>query len=108
MNSSGAKEYLVPALFNSPPAAILAIATVYAVVAKVSFLVTIPPGNVSPIFPSAGIALAAVLILGRRALAGVWLGSFAANGISFLTARCRLPMPYCPPCSLRLLSALAP
>jgi PAS domain S-box-containing protein len=56
---------------------------VYAVVAKVSFLFTIPPGNVSPIFPSAGIALAAVMILGRKALAGVWLGSFLANTISF-------------------------
>ena len=50
---------------------------------QVSFLFTIPPGNVSPIFPAAGIALAAVMILGRKALVGVWLGSFAANAISF-------------------------
>jgi PAS domain S-box-containing protein len=83
MISPAAKGYAVPRIFNSAPTAILTVAVVYAVVAKVSFLVTIPPGNVSPIFPSAGIALAAVLILGRRALAGVWLGSFAANGISF-------------------------
>ena len=68
---------------NSPPVAVLLVAVVYAVVAKASFLFTIPPGNVSPIFPAAGIAIAAVLILGRNALVGVWLGSFAANAISF-------------------------
>jgi integral membrane sensor domain MASE1 len=68
---------------ESSPSSILKIAIVYAVVAKMSFLLTIPPGNVSPIFPAAGIALAAVIIMGRNALAGIWLGSFAANAISF-------------------------
>ncbi len=42
------------------------------------------PGHISPIFPSAGIALAAVLILGRSALWGVLLGSFLANNISYV------------------------
>jgi PAS domain S-box-containing protein len=60
------------------------IAIVYAVVARASFLVTIPPGNISPIFPAAGIALAAVLIMGRSALIGVWLGSFLANMFFFV------------------------
>ena len=83
MNHTATKEYSTPRILNSPPVAILAVAVVYAVVAKVSFLFTIPPGNVSPIFPAAGIALAAVMILGRNALVGVWLGSFAANAISF-------------------------
>jgi len=54
MISPAAKGYAVPRIFNSAPTAILTVAVVYAVVAKVSFLVTIPPGNVSPIFPSAG------------------------------------------------------
>jgi len=62
----------------------LGIAALYAVTAKVSFLATIPPGNISPIFPAAGIALAAVLILGRPALLAVWLGSFLANTISLV------------------------
>jgi PAS domain S-box-containing protein len=70
--------------FVSLPAAILAVAAVYAVVAKVSFLFTIPPGNITPIFPAAGLALAAVMIMGRKALIGVWLGSFAANTLSFV------------------------
>jgi hypothetical protein len=38
-----------------------------------------PPGYASPLFPSAGIALVAVLVYGRPALAGVCLGSFAVN-----------------------------
>jgi PAS domain S-box-containing protein len=75
--------FLFAAGQSATPVIILAVAVVYAVVAKVSFLFTIPPGNVSPIFPAAGAALAAVMILGRRALIGVWLGSFAANTISF-------------------------
>jgi PAS domain S-box-containing protein len=77
------KEHFMRRLLDSSPVTVVAVAAVYAMAAKVSFLFTIPPGNVSPIFPSAGIALAAVMILGRRALAGVWLGSFAANAMSF-------------------------
>ena len=63
---------------------ILPIAAVYAAVAKVSFFFTIPPGNITPIFPAAGLALAAVMLMGRKALIGVWLGSFAANTLSFI------------------------
>jgi PAS domain S-box-containing protein len=62
----------------------LAVAALYALVAKASFLFTIPPDDVSPVFPAAGIALAAAIILGRKALPGIWLGSFAANAISFV------------------------
>ena len=79
MSNSGIKTR-----FDSSPVAILQVAVVYAVVARVSFLFTIPPGNISPIFPAAGLALAAVMIMGRNALIGVWLGSFAANTISFI------------------------
>lgn len=83
MNHTETKKHATPQILNSSPATILAVAIVYTAVAKVSFLATIPPGNVSPIFPAAGIALAAVMILGRYALIGVWLGSFVANTISF-------------------------
>lgn len=70
--------------FWSTQGRIGALAVVYAVVAKASFCFTIPPGNISPVFPVAGVALAAVLLLGRKALLGVSLGSFAANTISFV------------------------
>jgi len=75
--------YIVHHSFTSRAVAIILIAVLYGVIAKLSFLFTIPPGNITPVFPAAGIALAAVLILGRPALIGVWLGSFVANGISF-------------------------
>lgn len=66
------------------PVAVLSVAAAYAAMAKVSFVFTIPPGNITPIFPAAGLALASVLIMGRSALPAVWLGSFAANIISFV------------------------
>ncbi len=96
MNHTATGEDSAGRILDSSPVAILAVAVVYAVVAKVSLLVTIPPGNVSPLFPAAGIALAAAMILGRKALAGVWLGSFAANATSFIdgtvpTAHALLP-----------------
>jgi PAS domain S-box-containing protein len=74
---------LVPPVIVSSPLAILAVAVVYALAAKAALQVTILPSSISPVFPDAGIALAAVLILGRAALLGVWLGSFMANVISF-------------------------
>lgn len=39
----------------------------------------VPPGFASPIWPAAGIALAAVLLWGPRVAVGVWLGSGAIN-----------------------------
>ena len=59
--------------------AILAVALTYAIASKFAFLLATLPGHVSPVFPSAGIALASVIILGRRALLGVWLGAFTAG-----------------------------
>lgn len=78
MKNLGYKTYFVSQLV-----AILSVAAMYIVMAKVSFLFTIPPGNITPIFPAAGLALAAVMIIGRNALIGVWLGSFTVNSISF-------------------------
>ncbi|MCQ8116156.1 CHASE domain-containing protein [Methylomonas rosea] len=39
----------------------------------------IPPGYASPIWPPAGIALAAVLLWGNRIWPGIWFGSFLTN-----------------------------
>src|SRR3970282_1603719 len=75
--------YIVHHSSMSRPVAIILIPCLYGVIAKNGFLFAIPPGNISPVFPAAGIALAAVLILGRPALIGVWLGSFGANAVSF-------------------------
>ena len=51
----------------------------YFVAGRLALLLAIPPGYASPIYPSAGIALAAVLVFGWRALPGVALGSFLMN-----------------------------
>ncbi|OAI06139.1 hypothetical protein A1332_01120 [Methylomonas methanica] len=39
----------------------------------------IPPGYASPIWPPAGIALAAVLLWGKKIWPGIWCGSFLTN-----------------------------
>ncbi|HZF79433.1 MAG TPA: CHASE domain-containing protein [Rubrivivax sp.] len=66
---------------GSPGTALVVAATAaaYALVAAAALLLAGPPGYASPLFPSAGIALVAVLVYGRPALAGVLLGSFAVN-----------------------------
>ncbi len=51
----------------------------YGVAGQLALLLAIPPSYAAPIYPSAGIALAAVLVYGRPALAGVALGAFLLN-----------------------------
>jgi PAS domain S-box-containing protein len=54
-------------------------ALAYAAVGWLALLLAGPPGYASPLYPSAGLALAAVLVYGRAALPGVLLGAFAVN-----------------------------
>lgn len=82
MKLTNNKGYSISHLLKSPLVIILVVAVVYAVVANLSFWVKIPPAGIAPIFPSAGIAIAAVLIYRRPALLGVFLGSFLYNAIS--------------------------
>src|SRR4051812_17075279 len=55
------------------------LAVVYWACARLALLLAIPPGYASPIWPASGIALAALLVLGRRLWPGVLAGSLAAN-----------------------------
>ncbi|MDQ3288377.1 MAG: EAL domain-containing protein [Pseudomonadota bacterium] len=57
--------------------AILALALIYYITARLSLLLSLR--YAAPIWPAAGIALAAVLFFGKRIAPGVWLGSFLAN-----------------------------
>ena len=57
----------------------LALAMVYAGLGLLATQLRLPPNYASPIYPSAGLALAAVLVLGYRMAAGVWLGSVLVN-----------------------------
>jgi PAS domain S-box-containing protein len=63
---------------------ILALAAAYVVAARLAALMAIPPGNVSAVWPSAGITLAAILLWGYRLWPGVWLGALVASVWSLL------------------------
>jgi PAS domain S-box-containing protein len=64
---------------RSAPATALMTALAYAAAGLLALLLAGPPGYASPLYPAAGIALAAVLTCGRAALPGVLLGAFAVN-----------------------------
>lgn len=55
------------------------VALAYAVTGYLSLFLAIPPGYATPLWPAAGVALAAVLIAGRRQSIAVVLGSLAVN-----------------------------
>lgn len=65
---------------------ILLIAFAYWVLARLGQLVAIHPGNVTPVWPASGFALAVVMWRGYRVWPGVWLGSFFGNVHSFFDA----------------------
>jgi PAS domain S-box-containing protein len=57
----------------------LVTAGVYLAVGWLALALASPPGYASPLYPSAGVALAATVVYGRAALPGVALGAFAIN-----------------------------
>jgi len=86
-------DYYTPFFLNSSLLKIILVAFIFNVLAFLSFRITVSPDNISPIFPDVGFALAAVLIIGRKALIGVWLGSFVANMFSFWDVSVMLEKP---------------
>ncbi len=58
---------------------VLMLCVAYALVGRLALLLAIPPGYATAIFPSAGIAVAALLIWGNRLWPGVFLGSVLLN-----------------------------
>ena len=54
-------------------------ALAYLVLAHAAHVLALPPGYSSPVWPAAGLALAAVLKWGLSALPGVWLGALCFN-----------------------------
>lgn len=57
----------------------LLLIVVYLVSGKLGLMLALPPGYTSPIFPPAGIAIAAALIAGRRTLLPIFIGSLLLN-----------------------------
>ncbi|MFB9242152.1 EAL domain-containing protein [Massilia antarctica] len=58
---------------------IAVLALVYYINARFGLLMALAPGYAAPIWPAAGMALAALLLFGNRVAPGIWLGSFLAN-----------------------------
>jgi signal transduction histidine kinase len=54
-------------------------ALAYFALGRLGLLLAIPPGDASPIWPAAGVAIAAVLVFGYRIWPGLLLGAFAVN-----------------------------
>lgn len=79
---------------------ILVVAAAYVVVGQLSLLIVAPPAFLGTIWPPAGIALAALLLGGRRLWPGVWLGSVA-------TALLNAPAEYSEARSLLLFALVA-
>ena len=63
-------------------AVILALAAVYFIAARFGLAFAPVPGSATLIWPPAGIALAAVLLLGNRVAPAIFLGEFFANYLS--------------------------
>ena len=62
---------------------VLGISLVYFISARLSLYLAFEATNASPIWPPSGIAFAAVLIFGRKALFAVFIGAVAANLLAF-------------------------
>ncbi len=60
-------------------ASVALLAVAYFSAAKLALLVAIPPGYATAVWPPSGIALASVLLLGKRIWPGIWLGASLVN-----------------------------
>ena len=68
----------------SLPADLLLLALIYFCTARLALLLAFEHTNASPFWPPAGIACAALALLGPRALIGILIGASAANAVTFL------------------------
>ncbi|MFA6014376.1 MAG: diguanylate cyclase [Gallionellaceae bacterium] len=59
--------------------ACLLLVAAYIITGKLGLMLALPPGYASPVFPPAGIAIAAALIRGRKSLPWIFLGSLILN-----------------------------
>lgn len=61
------------------------VAAIYTLLGLLGMQLAIDPGNVTPVWPPSGFALASILLFGRKALPGIGLGAFAVNTITMGT-----------------------
>ena len=75
-------------------ALVLAVAIVYAILARLGLLLAINNTNTSPVWPPSGFAFAALLILGKRVWPGITIGAFVGNITAFLAHPPPVPMSH--------------
>jgi PAS domain S-box-containing protein len=64
---------------------ILAVALIYFLTARFSLLLQFDNSNSSPVWPPSGIALAALIIFGRKFWPAIFIGAFSANLVAFIS-----------------------
>lgn len=64
-------------------ALMLAVAAVYYFTARLGLVLAFDQTNASPVWPPSGIAFAALILLGRRVLPGIFIGALLANLVVF-------------------------
>lgn len=105
MYKQASKDYYLPQFLKVAPVKIALVAFIYNALAFISYQITVTPETISPIYPAAGFALAAVLIMGRTTLYGVWLGSFVANVFSFWDTSLMLNISFLTTCAASVMVA---
>lgn len=68
-----------PLRIGAAVATVVAVALAYIAAAELGLRFALVRDQVTPLWPPAGIAVAAVALLGRRAIAGIAVGAFAVN-----------------------------
>lgn len=86
LTDSPMRKAWVPSSLPAHALWVALIALLYLATAKLGFLFSLPPGNVTAVWIPSGIALAAMVALPRSGALGVWLGSFLVNLLSLGSA----------------------
>ena len=60
----------------------LLLALIYALTGWLALQIAVPPGYAAPLFPPAGVALAAMLVYGRRSLPGIFAGALVVQALA--------------------------
>ncbi len=79
LRHTGSPVWRLSFLFTKAWFRILALASAYLLMGRLSLLLAIPPGYAMAVYPPAGLALGVVLLAGYRLLPGVALGAFLVN-----------------------------
>jgi signal transduction histidine kinase/CheY-like chemotaxis protein/integral membrane sensor domain MASE1 len=84
MSSSSTTQSAVSSWQRFLPVDVLLVALLYFCVARIALVFAFEKTNASPFWPPAGLAFAALIVLGPRALPGILAGAVGANIVAFV------------------------